>query len=468
VLDVRGHEHRSALAALAFDVLSRQAEGRALLAGRALVEGRATEHEVTEEDAECELGNLLTVLERGAANARERALVSAFAVAGFDDRLTEAEEGERQELLERFLRHADWLETATPYAVYPFVDELVEEPSAERVWLAVADAVVGASERDPRTRARQLVRIGALAAAGPTAAKGWERMVRGVTDPVVRATAGALAEQADAPHVSLPPPPPRLSGTIGAVPRKGVRAVLRWITGYALVAWVGRGLAALLRYRRVADVELVHGGVRLTRRDSLLGRRVRDAQETYVLSAIAGVGREARFPVLAPVVGALSLSLGLLVGGVFAFDGVRTGETILLLLAASVVLLGAGLDFVLSVLLPARAHTVSFFLRLIPKREVRLVGVDQDQAERFLSFIEGRLGTRRYSADVPDVAAASAEEPPDRSTSSADSALAGEGDGGLESEAPSEGASSDDSSSRDSSEPAPPSRRHTRSTTSSA
>src|SRR5207247_2618466 len=73
------------VAALAFDVLSRQGEGRALFAGREFVSGRAEEHGATGDAATAGGVDVASVLLRGAESARETALVTALAVRGLGD-----------------------------------------------------------------------------------------------------------------------------------------------------------------------------------------------------------------------------------------------------------------------------------------------------------------------------------------------------------------------------------------------
>ncbi len=114
----RGHASREALAAFALDVISRQAEGERLFAGKEWVDARAEEHDVTREAAETKLGNLVEVLERGPEHAAERALVGAFALLGLGVRLEKQEgqegrEGDDLGVLTRFVRHADWLEVSS-------------------------------------------------------------------------------------------------------------------------------------------------------------------------------------------------------------------------------------------------------------------------------------------------------------------------------------------------------------------
>src|SRR5687768_15842055 len=84
---VKAAAERKKLGALAYDVLSRQAEGRAVYAGQPMIRARAEEHGVERDAAATEAGNLVSILERGAETPIERALVAAFAVSGLGDAL---------------------------------------------------------------------------------------------------------------------------------------------------------------------------------------------------------------------------------------------------------------------------------------------------------------------------------------------------------------------------------------------
>lgn len=385
--EARDHEHRASLSALAYDVLSRQAEGKALFSGREFVEARASEHGVEREHAETEAGNLLTVLEKGPASPRERGTIAALAVLGFEAEHARAED--RGAVAHKLVRHADWLEVSSPYVVYPFVDVLCSEESASAVWRAVADAVL--AEKDPGAagRARNAARLSALAAAsGPEASAQCRRVADEITDAPIRALARALAGpgEEDGPGTAAA----RVEGELGRMPASPGRNVLRWVTGWAALCWLGRLVGLAAGFRREASVELVTGGLRVHHRTRLLGRVVREGDETFTLSALASAGRRVRYPSLHLVVGLLALSAGVVVGGLLAVDGVRSGETLLLLFAAVAVLVGGGLDLALHVLVPGREGRVAVDLQMLPKRSVRLWGVPAADADAFLS----RLGRR--------------------------------------------------------------------------
>lgn len=387
---VLDHDGRDALGALAFDVLSRQAEGGTLFAGKEHVELRAEALEIDRDEAATEAGNLLAILERGADSPLERAVVAAFAVHGLGRAVAQAGAEERERILGRFVRHADWLEISSPYVVYALVDTVLDPETAGRVWSAVADAVVDDARggKGPRhgVRARNAARVSGLASStSESAADALERVAGEAEDVVVRALARELGAEPESVAGG-----DTVRGLLGAPPRSVARTVLRLVTGVAALAWVARLVGRLVGVRRTAEMELVAGGVVLRRRTVLLGRTVREAEERYTMRALAGVSRETRYPMLHVLVGLVALSAGILVGGLFAFDAVRTGETVLLLLAAGAVLVGGGLDLALEVLVPARAGRVRLDFRLLPGRVVRLESVAADEADGFIDALRRR------------------------------------------------------------------------------
>lgn len=390
---VRGAEARAALGALAFDMLSRQAEGRAFYAGEKHVEARAKEHGVDRDAAATDAGNLLAVLERGAKAPLERALVAAFAVSGLGDALAGADDADHKRW--RFVRHADWLEVATDYSVYAFVDPLLEEATAAAIWREVAQAVVDdAAGRDgdrPEVRARCAARLSALAASASDGARAALREVirSAALDEPTRHLASTLAGDGERVSVVCP----RLAGRLGRAPRTRALEIVRWISGWALLSWALRALAFVLGLRREAELRIGENEVEVHTAVSLFGRTVREGREAWRIDALEGAGREVRYPAIHLLVGAIALSVGVLFGGLVFFDGVRSGELVLLSIAAGLVLGGAALDLALDVLVPARRGQVVVDLCPRARRPLRLTRVRLEEADGFLRAL--RVTSRR-------------------------------------------------------------------------
>jgi hypothetical protein len=391
------HDARDALAALAFDVISRQAEGEKLFAGKEWVDARAAEHDVTREVAETKLGNVLEVLERGPERAGERALLGAFAVLGLGARLAK-EDGNEASVLARFVRHADWLETASPQPIYAFVDPVLEGDAKDRVWNAIADACVSQKPAALRFagRARAAVRVSALATSKSDAAReGLERIARHAEDPAVR----ALAAFAFGGGASLGSEEPggaergavSVRGRVGRPRRGAVLEVLRVLSGVAAVLWTFRALGALVGLVRTRDLSLAPGGVRVVSETRLLGRVVRAREETFATNGLASIAEATRYPIVHALVGLAFSSVGVLAGGLLAFDAVRSGETWVLVVAAGLVLVGAGTDLALEVFFPKRKDRVALELAVLPGRTVRVDDVPTAEARRFLEAVRKRF-----------------------------------------------------------------------------
>ncbi|HEY8430885.1 MAG TPA: hypothetical protein VIL20_21045, partial [Sandaracinaceae bacterium] len=330
------------------------------------------------------------ILERGAQSALERALVAAFAVRGLGDALAGDAEKDARDRVFRFVRHADWLEVCTAHRVYAFVDALLEPELAARVWRELAQAMVDeAASRDgdlPRTRARNAARATALADSGSEAARAALReVVRSVAldEPTRLLASTLLGDGRDEPAIR-----PRLSGTMGRAPGRGSIEVLRWLSGWAILAWIARALAFVLGLRRSVEVRLSAGALEVRTKVSLLGRVVRESDETWRLEALEGAGRHVRYPAIHLLVGALALSFGVLFGGLVLFDGARSGELVLLMLASAIVLVGAGLDLALDVLVPGRRGRIAVDLRARSRRPLRLTRVPIDEADAFLRALQ--------------------------------------------------------------------------------
>jgi len=394
--EAEAHARAPALAAFADDVLFRQAEGRSLYAGEGFVRVRADAHGVLVEDAHTALGNLVEILEAGPRGPREHAVVAAFAVRGFAGRLRQTPEDDRPAAAARFVRHADWLELATPYRIYPFVQARVPADGRSLIRDALVAAVLGDAASpeadDPGTRGRNAARLTVLADF-PDAADALDDVARRAVDPAVQSLAASLA--IDAPLLPRGDEGPRLAGLRGAPPRPPVRNALRLLFGIALIQWVGRLLGRLVGLERPVHVTLWPPVVRVHAETRVFGRRVREEAWAVPVSTVAGAVRHARWPAIHLLVGAVALALGVFGGGVWAIDAARTGETYLAFAAAGVLLVGAGLDLGLDVLVAGRRARVAFELDLGPSGQLALVDVDLAAADHFLDALEVASRTRR-------------------------------------------------------------------------
>jgi hypothetical protein len=281
------------------------------------------------------------------------------------------------------------LEGCTPYRVYAFVTELVEPETGVEIWEAVASAVLaedgGERGARPGARARNAVRLTALARAAASGGRqALGSVADGAQDPHTRAVALAAVGEARRGEVF------RVEGRTGRMPVGGIRAVLRWVCGWAVLSWLGRMLLGIVRVKRDVELEIIDDALWVRRQTEILGRVIRRGEEMHRLSTVEAAARRVRYPALHLLLGALSLSAGVLLGVLFFYDALRIGDWVLFL-AALVIFLGAGLDLLLDTLFPGRAGRVSLVIRTATGARLCVTGVDVSGAERFLSELSRRI-----------------------------------------------------------------------------
>jgi hypothetical protein len=185
--------------------------------------------------------------------------------------------------------------------------------------------------------------------------------------------------------------PLRVHGLARGPSRRVPFAIIRWVTGIALLSALYRAACFLLALRREAEIELEGGILRVRGRTTFLGNTVRSTEACYTLDRISGAFRRARFALLGSAVGVISLSAGVLLGGHLLFDGVRGGAPFLLIAGAAAVLIGAGIDLAIEVLLPARKGQVELQVDVLGARSVRVSRVPLPDADRLLSALAERV-----------------------------------------------------------------------------
>ena len=433
---VKNHEHNAELAALVFDLISRQAEGRVLFTGDRFVAARAEEHKVDAKMAETPLGNVLGLLERGPTTRMDWALLSALHVRGFEAAWTARAEEERAELVARFATHADWLETATSHRPLSFARELLPDELAGELWTRLGAQVLS-DDATPTSagRARNALRLSALAAvvnassAGAAGARaalerikaeandGWSRALTNIAllneageapQPAAQAPAtveapataeapaaaeapatAAARASADEPLVAI-----RIAGVVARAPAMQWWTPLRWLSGFAVVRWVIAGFATLLGVRRHVFVELQGHSLSVRIATRWLGRTVRTSDVVHGLDHVASVRRVARYASLHLLVGVTLFAAGVLIGGFLLGDGVRSHDKTLLLAGAGLVLGGAVLDLAFSVLVPATARRVRIELDFGTHGRLDVAGVPAADADRLMHSLLEHVATR--------------------------------------------------------------------------
>ncbi len=407
-----GHAKLPELAAIARDFFGAVAERkRAEWADEARVKAKAEELKVTHDDAATELGNVLSVLERGPQTESERALGAALwahALAESPPKTSDDEDRAAAELL--------WLAARTPFDATGLVDRALGD-AADEMWGAIADRVrrIDAGTLAPLGRGEALCGCVAIAASeSPAARKQAAALARELKDPgLARVVASAEAGEAPKPAPAAPasstssaapssakvpaaaasertaptappssrgaeamalererdaapapkptakPPDERISGEMLPTPRGPVATAVLALTGLLFVLHAARLVGRFaLAYKRPAEVTLSGESVRIRARTEMLGRTLRERETVISRAALARATREVRYPRMAFYAGLLALALGSYVGVATLVDGVRAASPSLLLTGLVVIALGIALDFLLGSLAPGAAGRV--------------------------------------------------------------------------------------------------------------
>jgi hypothetical protein len=324
------------------------------IAEREKVAARAEELKLASADATTEFGDALGVLERGPADAAERALACAL----YAHVLAESPPKERDEE-DKVAGDALWLATHTPFDATRLFDRAFGEASGD-LWGAVADRVRRVDQGKLATLGRGEALLGCAALAMSTseaAQKHASQLASDVGDPVLlrilsgRPRTGSL----------------RMTGELTSPPRNPFATAALAFTGILFVAHGARLLARLaLAYRCPAEVLLTGDSVRIHARTLLLGRTLQDREIVLSRASLVRATREVRYPRLALYAGLVALAFGSYVGVLTFVDGVRAASPSLLLLGTLVVAVGIGLDFLFASLVPgARGHCRVVF---VPRR----------------------------------------------------------------------------------------------------
>jgi hypothetical protein len=222
----------------------------------------------------------------------------------------------------------------------------------------------------------------------PRAREALTRVHGSAKDPGSRALAATF--------LGVPTLPPSaanvlVTGHAATVTRSTWRAVLRWITGFALLHALARTLGFLLHLQREVELDLQGRVLHARRRTSLFGRTVRASEAVYPVERIRGARRAGRYALARTVVGALSLSFGVLLGGYLGFDAARGGAGMLLGAAVVLCALGVGVDLALDLLGSALRGNVRLQIDLEGARSLALRDVPVADADRFLDSLAKQL-----------------------------------------------------------------------------
>lgn len=353
------------LSKLARRVFDRLAETRQRSASAEFVAGMADELGVTHETA-IEGLRLRSILERGAESPEEWALLVGLALARIG---AELEGPDIETRARKLVKQADALE-AIGIDVYSWVDAAMPATAAESVVRAMIDATI-ADDADGRAgRSRAYPRVEALRSLGGDA--GRKRLVTELGDSPLAAVLGRTSDARTAFRFR--------ARTAPVPPQSGVLGALRLVSGVALAQWIVRGLGLIVGLQNQAEISVDPGGIAIEAQTRLGERVLRSSQERFARASLVSAARVTKFPAIHLLVGALALATGIIAGGVVLVDGVRSGETLLLLLGAALILGGGVLDVVFGVLVPAGRGRAVLEVVVAPKRVLRLVDVAEADA----------------------------------------------------------------------------------------
>ncbi len=387
--EAQGHEASSRLSALCFDVLSHNAEARSLASSRRALRLRAAAHRISRADADTMFGNVLQVLERGPESANEWSMIAAFAVRGLELKLSVSSASERRELVERFARHGDWLELATPYAPYRYVVQLLSESSQLALIEALETGLLAPPDGPSAAafRARAMLRIQLLAQFNQDAA----RVV------IARAAESSpdVAVVAAARHALGAEPAPstegfELRGDVGRVARLSIWRVLQYMLGIPLFVALFRAISYAVGLERNVMVRLESNAVHVYRETWLFGRVVRESDASYALNDIECATREVSMPAFQVLFGAVALALGVVFSVIWASDSAARGDSSLLMSAGLVLVAGVGLDLLFTGWGRLRKERAGFEMFVDNERVVALRKVDPERAQRLVEQIARR------------------------------------------------------------------------------
>jgi len=387
--EARQHPHGRQLAALCFDMLSAQAEARELKASRRMVRLRSGVHRLLRNQADTAEGNLLALLERGPERSAQWATIAAFAVRGLEEKLVEAEAAERREILERFARHADWLELSTPYAPYRFVKTLLAEEYQDQLIEALEGVVLAPSDGPSLAahRARAALRMHVLSSLDrPGSRVVLARLAESTQDSWIRALAQHALGTEPLPAVDGF----EVKGVWGHVPRISALRIVQYLVGWALLQALARGVAYGFGFERTGRVRLEANALHVRRETRLFGRLLRVSDASYALRDVGCALREVSMPAFQVLFGALALATGVVLGVIWLSDAVARGDRELLMSAALALGAGALLDLVLAGWGRLRRERAGFELLVDQRRVVALRRVDPERAQRLVEQIARR------------------------------------------------------------------------------
>jgi hypothetical protein len=158
-----------------------------------------------------------------------------------------------------------------------------------------------------------------------------------------------MAQEASSSDEALP----NFEGEMSPPPRNPWVTALLAITGLLFVIELGRLVARyVLLMKRPTEVRLTPNGLDVRGKTFMIGKLLREHETVIPREGLVKIVREVRYPRLALYAGLIALALGSYLGVGLVVDGVRAASPSMLGTGLLIALLGLGLDFVLSTLVP--------------------------------------------------------------------------------------------------------------------
>ena len=400
VAAARAHPHAAQIAEVAAEVAARVADGHLRHASAADIEQIAQRVGLAPENAQSEFGNVLAILERGAEDPAERAIVAAFVAAGVVWLLEAFADSYRHDSpTKKWAERLCYLAAHAGFDPISALPDNVDPSLLRALFRAIAEHArqIDAGKVPRADRAELLVAAAALADAVEMMGSGDElaQVVSRLGADLGDQTAARIivAHAADAPStvVASAPSSATLKGTLAPLPRGTFLTFVFAFSGWLIVRSLSLLVARyVLSLKRDARVELTQKGLEVDAKVGLLGRQLRDFSALYPASGLASVTREVRFPSLHVYVGLAALLIGTYAGVTFLAWGVPGGSPRLILYGVGALLLGVVLDLVITSIVPGARGRCR--LVIVPKRGRRVcVGdVDVEAADRLLADLARR------------------------------------------------------------------------------
>jgi hypothetical protein len=322
-------------------------------------------------DFDTKFGNPVSIIGQGVATPTEaRLLGTLLALSAREEAPSEAEEQD-------FIAHVTWLAAHTPCDALLSLEAAAGE--REELWRAVARIAVEPAEAAPDFgRTEALLAAAAIGCAeAPAAASPRTRALVRVKDPAVRAllAVGGIAREP-------------LQGELLPTPLGSVwTAVLALTTILGVYRLARLVLKLAFGYARPAAFTLTERGLELTYRVELLGKVLRERTQLVPLANLSSLTREVPYPRAGLYAGLAALVLGTYFGSGLFIDALSGASGQLALMAATVIVAGLAIDFVLSSGLDGVSGRCRLLVEPRKGRAIYLGAIDSALADAMLASV---------------------------------------------------------------------------------